>query len=201
MDALRAIVGSEARARVLTALFAERGRGFYQKELERATELPLVAVQRELHRLVEAELVIVSSTAGRRIYTADPTTAVFADIAGLLRKLRGPQAALREALAIRRNIQVAFVFGSLASGAATAASDVDLMVLGNESPRAVRTALARAERDLKRSINEHVMSATEWTLRLRKRDPFLTNVRSEPKLWVVGDEKSLTALDPTRSRR
>jgi predicted nucleotidyltransferase len=201
MDALKAIVGSEARARVLTALFAERGRSFYQKELARATELPLIAVQRELKRLVTSGLVTVSTAAGRRVYSADPASAVYAEIAGLLRKLRGPQAALREALAIRRNVEVAFVFGSLASGSATAASDVDLMILGSESPRLVRTALARAERDLKRSINEHVMTSAEWTARLRKRDPFLTNVRSEPKLWVVGNDEALAALDYRRKAR
>jgi predicted nucleotidyltransferase len=200
MEPLKAIVGSEARARVLTALFAERGRSFYQKELERATELPLIAVQRELRRLVDAGFVTVSSSAGRRVYTADPSSAVYAEIAGLLRKLRGPQSAIREALAVRRNVEVAFVFGSLATGSALATSDVDLMILGNEPPRPVRTALARAERDLKRSINEHVMTSSEWTDRLRKRDPFLTDVRTEPKLWVVGDEKALAALDPDRNR-
>jgi predicted nucleotidyltransferase len=198
MDALRALVTSEARAKVLTALFSERGRAFYQRELERAAGLPVVAVQRELKRLTSAGLVTVGIAGGRRVYSADPGSAVYEEIASIVRKLRGPVAALRSALAVRRQVELAFVFGSFATGSATASSDVDLMVLGDDSARLVRTALARAERDLRRTVNEHVMTTDEWKARLRKDDPFLSNVRLEPKLWVIGDEADLARLDGGR---
>ena len=192
---------SEARAKVLTALFSERGRAYYQRELERVTGLPVVAVQRQLRRLSAAGLVTVGTAGGRRVYSADTRSAVYEEIASIVRKLRGPVATLRSALAARRGVGLAFVFGSFATGSATASSDVDLMVLGDDSARLVRAALAGAERDLRRSINEHVMTTGEWTARLRKRDPFLSNVRTEPKLWVVGEEDQLARLDPRRRKR
>jgi predicted nucleotidyltransferase len=201
MDALQALVLSEARAKVLTALFGERGRAFYQRELERVTGLPVVAVQRQLKRLSSAGLVVVGTAGGRRVYSADTRSAVYDEIASIVRKLRGPVAALRSALAVRRGVELAFVFGSFATGSATASSDVDLMVLGDDSARLVRAALAGAERELRRSINEHVMTTQEWKARLRKRDPFLSNVRMEPKLWVIGEEDGLTRLDPRPTRR
>jgi predicted nucleotidyltransferase len=201
MDALQALVLSEARAKVLTALFGERGRAFYQRELERVTGLPVVAVQRQLKRLSSAGLVVVGTAGGRRVYSADTRSAVYDEIASIVRKLRGPVAALRSALAVRRGVELAFVFGSFATGSATASSDVDLMVLGDDSARPVRAALAGAERELRRSINEHVMTTQEWKARLRKRDPFLSNVRVEPKLWVIGEEDELALLDPRPKRR
>ena len=201
MDALQALVLSEARAKVLTALFSERGRAFYQRELERVTGLPVVAVQRQLRRLSSAGLVAVSNAGGRRVYSADTRSAVYEEIASIVRKLRGPVAALRSALAVRRGVELAFVFGSFATGSATASSDVDLMVLGEDSARLVRAALAGAERELRRSINEHVMTTQEWKARLSKGDPFLSNVRTEPKLWVTGDEDELVRLDPRRRKR
>jgi len=199
MDALRGLVLSEARAKVLTALFGERGRTFYQAELARVTGLPIVAVQRQLKRLTEAGLVTASTAGGRRVYSADPRSAVFDEVSSIVRKLRGPAVTLRPALR-SRNVELAFVFGSFASGSAGASSDIDLMVLGGESTRTVRIELAKAERDLGRSVNEHVMTVREWRTRLRKDDPFLTNVRASPKLWVVGDDDKLAALD-TRRRR
>jgi predicted nucleotidyltransferase len=201
MDALQALVLSEARAKVLTALFSERGRAFYQRELERVTGLPVVAVQRQIKRLSSAGLVGVGTAGGRRVYSADTHSAVYEEIASIVRKLRGPVAALRSALAVRRGVELAFVFGSFATGSATASSDVDLIVLGDDSARLVRAALARAERELRRSINEHVMTTQEWNGRLRKRDPFLSNVRVEPKLWVIGEEDELARLDPRPKRR
>ncbi|HEV8654885.1 MAG TPA: nucleotidyltransferase domain-containing protein, partial [Candidatus Limnocylindria bacterium] len=189
------------RAKVLTALFGERGRAFYQRELERVTGLPVVAVQRQLKRLSSAGLVVVGTAGGRRVYSADTRSAVYDEIASIVRKLRGPVAALRSALAVRRGVELAFVFGSFATGSATASSDVDLMVLGDDSARLVRAALAGAERELRRSINEHVMTTQEWKARLRKRDPFLSNVRVEPKLWVIGEEDELARLDPRPKSR
>ncbi|TMC75082.1 MAG: winged helix-turn-helix transcriptional regulator [Chloroflexi bacterium] len=200
MDALRGLVLSEARAKVLTALFLERGRTFYQTELARATGLPIVAVQRQLKRLVAAGLVSTSMAGGRRVYSADPRSAVFDEVSSIVRKLRGPATALRPALKTHR-VDLAFVFGSFASGSAAASSDIDLMVLGRESTRVVRGELTKAERDLGRSVNEHVMTAREWTARLRKEDPFLTNVRAGPKLWVIGAENALAQLDPPRLHR
>src|SRR3989442_10513830 len=201
MDALQALVLSEARAKVLTALFSERGRAFYQRELERVTGLPVVAVQRQLRRLSSAGLVAVGTAGGRRVYSADTRSAVYEEIASIVRKLRGPVAALRSALTVRRRVELTFVFGSFATGSATASSDVDLMVLGDDSARLVRAALAGAERELRRSINEHVMTTDEWKTRLRKRDPFLNNVRTEAKLWVIGEEDQLARLDPRRRKR
>jgi len=199
MDALRALVLSEARAKVLTALFTERDRAFYQRELARATGLPIAAVQRELKRLVASGLVGAATAGGRRVYSADPRSAIYDEISSIVRKLRGPAVSLRPALK-GHEVELAFVFGSFASGSATASSDVDVMVLGGASARALRSALARAERALGRSVNEHLMTKDEWRARLRKRDPFLTNVRSSPKLWVIGNEDGLADLDP-RSRR
>ncbi|MGH2473543.1 MAG: nucleotidyltransferase domain-containing protein [Candidatus Limnocylindria bacterium] len=199
MDALRGLVLSEARAKVLTALFSERGRTFYQKELARATGLPIVAVQRQLKRLIAAGLVSASTAGGRRVYSADPRSAIFDEVSSIIRKLRGPATSLRPALKAHK-VELAFVFGSFASGTAAASSDIDLMVLGDESTRAVRGELARAERDLGRAVNEHVMTVREWRTRLRKDDPFLTNVRAGPKLWVIGDESRLAEVDPRQAR-
>lgn len=200
MDALRGLVLSEARAKVLTALFSERGRTFYQAELARATGLPIVAVQRQLKRLSAAGLVSASTASGRRVYSADLRSSIYDEVSSIIRKLRGPATSLRPALKAHK-VELAFVFGSFASGSAAASSDIDLMVLGAESTRVVRGELARPERDLGRSVNEHVITVPEWRTRLRKDDPFLKNVRAGPKLWVIGDEKDLAALDPRPKRK
>ena len=198
MDVLKALFTSEARARVLTSLFGERGRAFYQSELARATELPINAVQRELKRLVNAGLVRREIVTGRRVYEADRRSAIYEEMSSMIRKLRGPATVIRDALAVRSGTEVAFIFGSFASGEETASSDVDLMVLTDDSSRAIRTALGRAERDLARTINEHVMTTGEWRKRLRKRDPFISHVRSGPRAWVKGDDSVLGTLDPKR---
>ena len=200
MDGLTALLTSEARARVLTALYGEPGRSFYQQELARETKLPLIAVQRELRRLGEAGFIRATVAAGRRIYEADRDCSVYRELQSLVLKLRGTAAAVRQVLADTSKVRLAWIFGSLAAGSAGAASAIDLMVVGSFPARALRSALIPVERSLRRTVNEHVISAEEWTRRLARRDGFISEVRGGPKLWIVADEEGLRQLDPSRRR-
>jgi len=195
MDALAALVTSEARARALTALYGDPGRSFYQRELARTTGLPLQAVQRELRRLYEAGFIRASTIGGRRLYQADPESAVFGELLSLVLKLRGAGAALRQALTDVRGVKLAWIFGSFAAGTAGASSDVDVMVVGSASARQLRTTFGPVERSLGRTVNEHVIDTGEWRRRLAKGDGFIREVRRGPKLWIAGDETALGRLD------
>lgn len=197
MDALAALTGSEARARVLTALYGTPPPELYQRELARITELPIVAVQRELRRLVAAGFIRTARVAGRRVYSADPHGPVFAELSAMVMKLRGIAAALARALREQEDVRLAWIFGSFAAGTATGSSDVDLIVIGKASPRRLASEIRRVERALDRSVNEHVVSAAEWTRRLRTGDGFIDNIRKTPKIWLVGDVDELRRLDPS----
>src|SRR5256885_11366823 len=94
MDALRGLVLSEARAKVLTALFSERGRAFYQKELARATGLPIVAVQRQLKRLIAAGLGTAATAGGGGGYSARPPAAVISQGSAVPPQPQGPPTSL-----------------------------------------------------------------------------------------------------------
>ncbi len=195
VDALTSLLTSEARARVLTALYGQPGRAYYQQELAREAAVPLVAVQRELRRLVPAGFVRVSEVGGRRLYQADPDCSVFGELQAIVLKLRGVASRIRQALAEEKDVRSAWIFGSFAAGTAGASSDIDLMVVGTPEGRRLRTALGRVERTLRRTINEHIVTPQEWSARLRKGDGFLRQVRRGPKLWIVGGESGLRQLE------
>lgn len=196
MEALVALTGSEARARVITALYGTPPPQLYQRELARVTGLPIVAVQRELRRLSAAGLLRSDRVAGRRVYSADQRSAVFTELSAIVLKLRGVGAALSGILRERNDIRAAWIFGSFASGDATGSSDVDVMVVGSASPRRLADELRTVERTIDRSVNEHVLTAAEWTRRLASDDGFIRNVRGSPKVWLVGDDDRLRSLDP-----
>lgn len=197
MDPLVALTGSEARARVLTALYGTPPPELYQRELARIAQLPIVAVQRELRRLVAAGFIRTARVAGRRVYSADPQGPVFAELTAIVMKLRGVASALTRVLADRDDVQLAWIFGSLPAGTATGSSDVDVMVVGKASPRRLASEIRKVERALDRSVNEHVLSAGEWTRRLRAGDGFIGNVRKTPKTWLIGGDDELRGLDPS----
>lgn len=140
-----------------------------------------------------------TETGGRRLFQADPGCSVFREVQSIVLKLRGAVSAIRQVLTESSGVELAWIFGSFAAGTATASSDVDLMLLGRADVRRLRSALSRVERSLGRTVNEHVISPREWTTRLR-RDGFLQEVRRSAKLWVVGEEDQLRALESGSKR-
>lgn len=185
---------------MLNVLFSQPERAFYQQELARETGLPIRAVQREIERLTAFGFVRSSVVSGRRVYDADPHCSVFAELRSIVLKLRGAAAAIRQAIADAKGVELAWIFGSVASGEATASSDVDLLVLGRADSRRLRAAIGGIERALGRTVNEHVVSPREWTQRLRAGDGFLGELRRGPKVWVRGNDVMLLALDPNDRR-
>ena len=90
------------------------------------------AVQRELARLEAAGLVTVVRVGKQKHYQANQASPVFQKLRALVLKTSGLADVLREALVPASDrIRAAFVYGSIAKGEETAASDIDLMVVSD----------------------------------------------------------------------
>lgn len=198
-DPLLALVTSAARAKVLTVFFGRPGASYYQQQVAREARVPLRAVQRELKRLVEAQILHSAEVSGRRVYEANVSSSIYPEIFGLIQKLRGAGPTLERAIRAE-DVRLAWIFGSFAKANAGAESDIDLVVIGTVSPRRVRDRLDSAERALRRSVNEHVLTAREWSSRLTEKDPFIADLRAGPKIWLTGDDADLASLDPGARR-
>lgn len=119
------------RGAVLSVLYGHVGESFYLRQLARLTGKSLGPVQREVRQLVDAGLVTRKIDAARTLYSANRESPVFAEIKSLVTKTIGMRDVLYSALEeLRRNINLAFVYGSVARSGETAPSDVDLMVVG-----------------------------------------------------------------------
>ena len=82
-EALIKLFGSTSRAGILTLLFENISRSFYQRKIMYETGLSLQAVQRELSHLVELEIVKKKETNTRVYYevnTYSPFCAPFQEV-------------------------------------------------------------------------------------------------------------------------
>jgi predicted nucleotidyltransferase len=102
---------------------------------------------------------------------------------------------LREALTPASGlIRAAFVYGSVAKGDDTAASDIDLMVIGEGLTYAdLFAALEEASTRLGRKIAPTIYSPKELARRVKRDNSFVTRVLEQPKLWLIGGERDLAA--------
>jgi predicted nucleotidyltransferase len=67
-------------------------------------------------------------------YQANPRCPIYAELIAIVKKTVGLTEPIREALSpLSKKIDWAFVFGSVASGKESSASDIDLMIIGDVS--------------------------------------------------------------------
>ena len=103
--------------------------------------------------------------------------------------------AIRSALApLESEIQVAFVYGSVAQQTERASSDIDLMVLGNVEFTEIVSALSSVQKALAREINPTVFPVSEFQSKVKSGNHFLRNVMKAKKLFVLGSDRELAKL-------
>jgi len=95
----------------------------------------------------------------------------------------------------RGDINIAFVFGSIARHEEAAGSDVDLMVIGKLGLRKLTGMLLGVSGQIGREINSHVLSVHEFIKRKANREHFITQVLEAPKIFIIGNANDLEAMD------
>lgn len=179
--------------RVLGMLFGQPQRSFTVTELIAVTGTGSGAAQRELAKLTDSGLITVQPVGNQKHYQANPHAPVFDELVGIVQKTIGLAEPLREALApLSADIAAAFVYGSVAKGSDTAASDIDLMIVSDTLGYAeVFAALEPATTKLGRRVNPTVYTRAELARRIANGNAFVTRVLQQPTLWLIGSEHDL----------
>jgi predicted nucleotidyltransferase len=182
------VLFSPVQQRVLALLFGQPGRSFRSAEVIALADSGTGAVHRQLVRLAESGLVTIHRVGNQKLYQANRDSPVFSELHGLVVKTVGLAGPLEQALApFRDRIQAAFVYGSIAKGADTAQSDIDLMVIADDLAYSdLYSALQEAEATLQRPVHVSLATAAEWKRKLVEGNPFITKIQAQPKIPLIG---------------
>ena len=184
---------SDSQSRVFQWIFGQPERSYHLNELLRLTNLGSASLQRELGKLAEAGLVNSEKVGNLRRFQANKDSPVFDELVALTRKTLGAQPLLQEALApMQEKLDLAFIYGSTAKGTDTAASDIDVMVVGKDLLLGdVLKMLLPVESKLGRKISPTLYTPAEYKRRRAQKDSFLHRVLEQPVTPLVGDVASL----------
>jgi predicted nucleotidyltransferase len=120
------------------------------------------------------------------LYSANQESPVFSEIKSLVTKTVRMHDILRTGLdPLRKKINLAFIYGSVARSGETERSDVDLVVVGRVDFSTVVGKLAAAQKILNREINPTVYTVMELRSKMRGNCPSRTGSR------VVGSNDSI----------
>jgi predicted nucleotidyltransferase len=179
--------------RVLGLLFGQPERRFQSGEIIRLAGSGTGAVHRQLQRLAAAGLLSTWREGNQKHYQANKDAPIFSELHGLVVKTIGVVEPLRQALApLADDVEVAFVYGSVAKRRDHAGSDLDLLIVSDRLAYSdVYDALQDAETVLGRPVNPTVMKRAEWRKKRAQKDSFVKRIASQPKLFVIGSDDAL----------
>ena len=183
------------RGKALALLLLQPQRRLHVREIARLTGTVAGTMNKELGRLQKAGLLEKHRVGNQLQFCANLQHPVFPELSALLRKTIGLADVLTLALTpVVDRITVAFVFGSIAESSDTAASDVDVMIIGSIDFSEAVNLLYDAQTTLQREINPKIFTVEEWQARLSAESSFVLDVLSKPKLFLIGAQRDLDQL-------
>ncbi len=194
MGILAEILSSNIRAEIFCHLFSVEKQSLHLREIERRTGFVVGTVQQEINKLLRLDLITRIKDGNRIYYKANTDHPLYPEIRNLVLKTHGLADLLRQALSEEAKIKIAFVFGSFARKEEKAASDVDLMVIGDVSLRKLTGLLMGVSARLGREINPYRLTENEFIKRRNEQDHFLQEVLQSPRIFIRGTEDELRAM-------
>src|SRR6266550_3982180 len=182
-------IGREA----LALLMATPGQELHTREIARRVNADAHPVQRALEQMLDAGLVQSRRLGNLRLWSTRDTE-LAAPVREILRRTAGVAEALRGALSSMRGVQLAFLFGSYASGEDKLGSDIDLFIVGAPDWTELSHVVTKHEGGLAREINSVVWTIDELQSPTPKQQRFLNSLMRKPKIWLVGDDDELERL-------
>lgn len=187
------------RGAILALLYGRSDQSFYTRQIARAVDSSVGAVQRELENLSKVGLIVRSSIGSQVFYQANRDAPIFPELRALVNKTIGVFSVLRSALqSLSKQIVVAFVYGSVAREQETAQSDVDLLVVGKATLDDILSRLSTVEKSVGHPINPTVYSVAEFKSKLASGNHFLNAVLKGQKVFLLGDEDELRKMGGVR---
>jgi predicted nucleotidyltransferase len=184
---------SKVQQRVLALIFSHPERSFYTSEIMRNVGSGVGAVARQLSKLERSGLVSVERIGNQRHYRANQAAPIFEELRGLVEKTVGLAEPIKQSFAPYADaIKSAFVYGSVAKGADTADSDIDLMVIGDDLNYSdLYTAAQSVESKLRRKVHPLFLSLKDWHRKTSDKGSVFNKIIRAPKIFIIGSEKDL----------
>lgn len=194
---LDSLIGSRTRSEMLRMLFTKEHRRVYLQEMARTSGIKAPNLLREAKALAAEGLIVAEPDGNKVYYSANRAHPLHAALEALVEKSCDGVELLRSALA-DSEVQVAFVYGSRATGTARGDSDYDLFVVTNEGLRKVSACLATVKDKLGVEINPYVLTPDEFRRKVKSSDHFVSEVLKGGKIMLKGDLNELGTVESQR---
>lgn len=188
---LQRLLTSKTRVKLLTLFLMNPEKELYIREIVRITNENINSIRRELSNLEEIGLLTSKRKGNTKYYAVERNMPIYSELTNIILKTEGISKIVKENLSKIGTIEAMFIYGSFASKKAGLSSDIDLFIIGNVQEKQLILHIKELEKKLSREINYVFFGSKEFKERVKKNDPFVSNVLKEPKIMLMGDLNEL----------
>ncbi len=164
---------------------------FHVREIVRRVSEEINAVRRELSRMEKFGLVTSEWRANRRLYRFRRDYIFYKELLSLVSKTTGLGGNIVKNKAKLGRIKFAFISTRFLKGEVSNTEDVNLLIVGNIILPELQAIIADEQAKREQEINYSFMDEAEFKFRVKRRDPFILRVLTQPKVMLLGDEDEL----------
>jgi predicted nucleotidyltransferase len=201
-DRLASVLFGRGMRAILAQVFGHPDRRFFMREIARLAGAAPSALQRDLAALTGAGILLRTREGRQVYYQANARCPIFPELKGLVAKTFGVADTLREMLAPHRTaIDLALIYGSVASGEYLSRSDVDVLIVGQLQIGTIAQALLESEAKLARPISPTLYARDEFARKVAAGDAFLDKILRRPVVFLIGERDDLERLIERKSAK
>jgi predicted nucleotidyltransferase len=183
---LEYLITSRTKRNLLKLFLTNPDGTFYVREIARLTNEPVNAVRRELDYLGKAGLLKSSSRGNQKYYSVKKDFPFYSELKKIIYATVALGNYLNVKLSDSREIELAFIYGSVARNEENEKSDIDLFVVGEIDEDELHRIILEIEHDIGRQVNYSLMDRNEFNQRKEKGEPFIKRILEESKIVLKG---------------
>jgi len=188
------ILISKVRVKIFELFLGIPNQSYHVREIVRRVGEEINAVRRELSRLEKTGFLESEWRANRRYYSVKHDFTFLPEFLSIVNKSIGIGGAIIQNRAKLGKIKFAMLSGSFAKGQPYSSNDIDLFIVGTIVLPELSALIKEEEARRNRELNFTPMTEEEFNFRKNRRDPFVMNILSKPRIMLIGDEEELVKL-------
>lgn len=182
---------SKVRVKILQLFLTSAETLFHVREIVRRVDEEINAVRRELSRMEKYGMVSSEWRANRRLYHFKKDYKFYPELLGLVVKTTGLGNDIIQAKNKLGKIKFAMMARRFVENQISGPEDVDVLIVGQIILPELQSVIADEQSRREREINYSFMDQSEFDFRVKRRDPFILRILTQPKIMLLGEEKEL----------
>lgn len=182
---------SRVRVKILQLFLTSTEPLLHVREIVRRVGEEINAVRRELLRMEKFGMVGSEWRANRRLYHFRKDYLYYSQLLGMVAKSTALGGSIVKNKGSLGRIKYAMVALRFIKNQQSAQDDVDLLLVGQIVVPQLQALVADEQTRRDHEINYSFMDEAEFKFRVKRRDPFILRVLTQPKIMLLGDEEEM----------